>query len=690
MLGNQKNKSINVTNNDLILKGSDNNKNEKLNFNIIGNNQNNPVKKQDLIPPTPKSHKIGKKTIIRVSIIVILIIIATVLIIGHFKYGWFKKKNDLIIEQNRQENLVQGYTDKKFAYIRYDLGGEKDKNNINNINNNTVSTDFIVGINKKTKINGFLDFNENDYLYESFLLIINMTLFNETNSEYLGGLNIFDKSKSAEELIKINDEFFLQIINKEKYNNITNKTSFNENIPICKFYYFLNGTIDKIYFPEGMNEFYKSTMVDLIEKITPKLSKSLYEKKDDKRRLQNEQKEGITLNYEKIDKNGELDKIIIYEDKVEKESDEKNKEIKSKIIRTFNSSGDITSLEMKGEAIFKSPSKTKKNDLKKSVNQNLRYVEETTVKDINIEANEINDDFGFNELSIDVTSNTELTYNEIEPKFLEKLRIISNYISFEKYNNSKEVITYSKMKENTFDNISEENPLKQNDTKKRNLNENNEIINFPYIYNIYSTLYDKYFLNTRVMIKQRLYINPNTNLRKDSIILTLGYRERTLDEISLYHNPYDSSDSRSRYIYLNTDDITSIFSVFGYSIGVNVYLIFRVTHGINYSVKSKLMYTRGYASYDVSVGANYGPNFFFISFGAGVRGKFMGGNAYIEGNSISGSSLARFKIYKDFSPKSVDLYFYFTINFIFWKKTFEKTFNIFSINYIFANDYYYY
>ena len=57
MLGNQKNKSINVTNNDLILKGSDNNKNEKLNFNIIGNNQNNPVKKQDLIPPTPKSHK---------------------------------------------------------------------------------------------------------------------------------------------------------------------------------------------------------------------------------------------------------------------------------------------------------------------------------------------------------------------------------------------------------------------------------------------------------------------------------------------------------------------------------------------------------------------------------------------------------------------------------------------------------
>ena len=38
MLGNQKNKSINVTNNDLILKGSDKNNAKKLNFNIIGNN----------------------------------------------------------------------------------------------------------------------------------------------------------------------------------------------------------------------------------------------------------------------------------------------------------------------------------------------------------------------------------------------------------------------------------------------------------------------------------------------------------------------------------------------------------------------------------------------------------------------------------------------------------------------------
>ena len=68
----------------------------------------------------------------------------------------------------------------------------------------------------------------------------------------------------------------------------------------------------------------------------------------------------------------------------------------------------------------------------------------------------------------------------------------------------------------------------------------------------------------------------------------------------------------------------------------------------------------------------------------------MGGNAYIQGRSISGSSLARFDFYKDFIPKSVDIYFYFTINIIFWKKTYEATFNIYRITWIFLDDFHYY
>ena len=76
--------------------------------------------------------------------------------------------------------------------------------------------------------------------------------------------------------------------------------------------------------------------------------------------MENEGEENINLNYEEVVKNGTLEKFIIYEDIMKKEFNEKNSNINSKIIRTFNSSGDITSLEMKGEIIFKNPSSTKK------------------------------------------------------------------------------------------------------------------------------------------------------------------------------------------------------------------------------------------------------------------------------------------------------------------------------------------
>ena len=353
-------KKIDESNNKIIDAGGSLKKN--FNLNIV---KNKPIIKQDneLIKPNNKTYKKGKITIIMASVLVFFTITVAVLIIGHFKYGWFMKKNDLVITQNRQENLVSRYLEQKTASNYYDMEGlDNDKR----ISNYTVLTDFIVGINKKTKINSIFDFKENDYLFESFLLIINLTLINDTNSQYLGGINIFDKSKSAEELTKLNNEFFLQIIHKEKNNNVTNKTNFNENIPFCKFYYYQNGTLVKIYYPKGMDEFYKSAMNDLIEKITPKLSKSLYQNKTDKRRLQNEQDENVQLNYEHIVKNGTLEKIRIYEDKVQNDFKEKSTKLNSKMIRTFNSSGDITSLEMKGEAIFKSISHKKKDDSKNS------------------------------------------------------------------------------------------------------------------------------------------------------------------------------------------------------------------------------------------------------------------------------------------------------------------------------------
>ena len=640
----QKNK-VNASDNNLISAGNDNKKVVKLN--IL---QKNSSKKRDFetTKQANETYKKGRITLIMASVIIFFTIAVAVLIIGHFKYGWFMKKNDLVIIQNREVNLVSRFVEQKKASNYYDVEGlDEDQR----IKDNIVSTDFIVGINKRKKINSIFDFKENDYLYESFLLIINLTLINETNSQYLGGLNIFDKSKSAEELIKLNDEFFLQIITKEKNINITNKankTSFIENIPFCKFYYFQNGTIDKIYFPKGMDEFYKSAMTDLIEKITPKLSKSLYQDKANKRRLQNEQEEGIKLNYEKIIKNGEIEKIIIYEDNVQKDFHEKNTELNSKIIRTFNSSGDITSLKMKGEVKFKSFSPDKKDNTKKNnEKKNLRFAEEA--KDIYYRTNDTNDNanFGFNEFSMNITSNMELIQNGIEPKILEKLLKISKLISFEIYKEPEETFTYDEKKENITNNT-EIYPIKSNETIKRNLVGEN-IINFPHISNAWFVLYDKYVRNKRVIITQHLYINPYTNLRTDTLILNLDQREYILDELSIKHDLAKSSDSRYNYIPGKKYGIGLDFPIFGFSIRVTIYFYFRISHG--------------------------------------MRGSFMGGYAYIEGNPIPNTSLTRFRFRGDFVPLSIDLIFYFTVNFIFWKKTYEQTFNIFKIYLTLIDDY---
>ena len=117
------------------------------------------------------------------------------------------KKNELVLAQNREVNLVSRYLEKKYSTNYYDLEGlEQNKS----IQNNTILTDFVVGINKRTKINSIFDLSEPDYLYESFLILINLTEANETNFEYLGGVNILDNSKTAEDLIQLNNEFFIK------------------------------------------------------------------------------------------------------------------------------------------------------------------------------------------------------------------------------------------------------------------------------------------------------------------------------------------------------------------------------------------------------------------------------------------------------------------------------------------------
>ena len=220
-------------------------------------------------------------------------------------------------------------------------------------------------------------------------------------------------------------------INNEIFSNVSNSSEKIFNIPFSKFYFYENGTLGQIYFPLGVNEFYKCAMMDLIEKVTPKLLKSLYKQEENKRRLENG-KEGIYYNYEEIKRNDVLNKTIIYEDKLQKNFggnqdgyEFKGSQLNSKIVRIFNSSGEMNLLQMEGEALFVSRPPESKKD------KNLRLNEEDNENEKLVNANESYYNLGFKEFKINVNSNMEIISNELSPNITQKLNILSQMINLE-------------------------------------------------------------------------------------------------------------------------------------------------------------------------------------------------------------------------------------------------------------------
>lgn len=634
-----------------------------------------PQEKQVKIPDIQNSKNSAnncpkKKLIIILSIsfLTLIIIAGIIVIIGNYKFGWFKKKNNLVVEKTREINLVTRYLEKKNASNYFDIEGLKQTERVKNL---SIITDFIVAINKKNKINKILDFSEPNYLYEAFLLIINLTERNETDSVYLGGFNIYDKSKSFQDLIKQNDQFFYEYSKNKQNLTLVNKTDFKDNIPFCKFYFYENGTIDGIYFSQDMNEFYKTEIVDLIQKVTPKLSKSLYKNETTNiRRLENEGEEDTILNYEQILKNGVLSKTILYEDKKENDISKNNgkfkfedSQINSQIIRIFNSSGDMVLLEMKGEASFKSTPSEEKNILNNSKNKNHRLNEE-----IQRGTNNTYYNLGFNEFKMSVTSNMELIQNNLEPNILENLKELTKTIIFEEYKNPKSTFIETKGNEISLNNTNEIVESTQAN-KKRNLQYKG--INFNNTYDDKLQIVKTNFLGLNIDLRQGLYINNKNGTRKGYINLYLGKEERTYS-IQTVHSSKQAG-SATKEIFKNIAELNLTFSVLGIGVEVKLGTICNAKLVVSYDVKNGEMIAKSSSSIEIGAYASLGVDILIVSLGVKLKGNIFKGDVYIQGNTLikSGSKLALFNYYKKFNLCSVDLTFFITVYILFWKKTFD-------------------
>ena len=277
---------------------------------------------------------------------------------------------------------------------------------------------------------------------------------------------------------------------------------------------------------------------------------------------------------------------------------------------------------------------------------------------------------------MNVNSNMELIYNEIDQNIVEKLNTISNFISFEKYQEPNETFLSEEGIEKELNN-SETNSSESDE--KRNLAASNKI---NYSSNYLSTfkLINTDFLGIKIGLNQYLYTNYKTNLRQEYLSLLFANKEYKLSTVEKYHYPSLKSGYASKNLLNKNFSLDKKFKPFGFSVIGTIKLITHAQHGVSFDIIKGEMYTKGYASFNIGVAGSFGPDFFVVSFGAELTGYIVKGNSFIQSNTLinSGSKLAKFQFNNNISTCSVDLSFYFKVNLLLWSTTYRTTYNLFK------------
>ena len=192
-----------------------------------------------------RSTKINKKLIVGLVAAGLITITIATFLVGYFAFGWFQKPQDNVVQNTYHKDQVMLF--KEVKTMRTEAKTKDQKDSVDQ----TITTDFLVMVNSKKKLNYFGEIN---HLYKATIVLLNM----ETTEGTIGGLNLLDK-EAAEKFLK----------NPEQFDH-----------PIARFSFYENGTIVNIHIGKKTNHFSASSMVDLIEEIVPRISKKLYGKEE--------------------------------------------------------------------------------------------------------------------------------------------------------------------------------------------------------------------------------------------------------------------------------------------------------------------------------------------------------------------------------------------------------------------------
>ena len=182
-----------------------------------------------------KSNKV--KIAIALIASALMVAVVTTLLIGHFKFDWFKS-DEYRIDANISRNLYQAnyFSERKTVNSKFTFEtGDFEKKEY------SVDSKFVVFLVEK---------QEN--LNTAIIVLLSSTATVDGEAYELGHLNMFDENTLKE--LEANPD-------GTKY-------------PMAVFKFSEDGKIQEIKLPNNMDEYNAETIVDLIEKVIPKLSRN--------------------------------------------------------------------------------------------------------------------------------------------------------------------------------------------------------------------------------------------------------------------------------------------------------------------------------------------------------------------------------------------------------------------------------
>ena len=182
--------------------------------------------------------KTHKKLKIAVAIVgsLALIAIAT-LLVGHFKFNWFKSEV-YNIDAKITRNLYQANYFSETKTVKTKNGFT---NGVSKDYEATIYTNFMVLLTEKT-----------EFLNTAILVILDTKVKAEDKIKDVTSFNIFDEEKIKEAMSNPDGT---------KY-------------PFALFKFYENGTIDDIKLPANMDAYYTQSIIELIENVVPKLTRN--------------------------------------------------------------------------------------------------------------------------------------------------------------------------------------------------------------------------------------------------------------------------------------------------------------------------------------------------------------------------------------------------------------------------------